>query len=80
MDIPNSIGRSGFWEAYRACAVENRVASIHLSGASSPGVPGIEHYQKRIEASTLWGQDQLQIADFARLAGPPARQGMRIAE
>jgi integron integrase len=25
MDIPNSKGRGGFWEAYRACAEENRV-------------------------------------------------------
>jgi len=25
MDIPNSRGRNGFWEAYRACAEENRV-------------------------------------------------------
>jgi len=25
MDIPNSKGRDGFWEAYRACAEENRV-------------------------------------------------------
>jgi|GEM_PF-841630 hypothetical protein len=51
MDIRNSKGRNGFWEAYRACAEENRVASIHLSGASSPGFLAIEHYQKRIEAS-----------------------------
>ena len=25
MDIPNSRGRDSFWEAYRACAEENRV-------------------------------------------------------
>ena len=25
MDIPNSRGRESFWEAYRACAEENRV-------------------------------------------------------
>ncbi len=30
MDICNSKGRSGFWEAYRACAEENRVASDRL--------------------------------------------------
>ncbi len=47
MDVPNSKGRSGFWEAYRACAEENRVASIHLSGAPSLGVPGMQHYQKK---------------------------------
>jgi hypothetical protein len=27
MDTHNSKGRNGFWEAYRACAEENRVAS-----------------------------------------------------
>jgi hypothetical protein len=26
MDIPDSKGRGGFWEAYQACAEENRVA------------------------------------------------------
>jgi len=30
MDTRNSKGRSGFWEAYRACAEENRVASDRL--------------------------------------------------
>ena len=30
MDTRNSKGHSGFWEAYRACAEENRVASDHL--------------------------------------------------
>lgn len=25
MDLRNSKGRDGFWEAYRACAEENRV-------------------------------------------------------
>jgi hypothetical protein len=30
MDIPNSKGRDSFWEAYRACAEENRVASDRL--------------------------------------------------
>jgi len=25
MDIPNSRGRESFWEAYRACAEENKV-------------------------------------------------------
>jgi hypothetical protein len=25
MNIPNSKGRGGFWEAYRACTEENRV-------------------------------------------------------
>jgi integron integrase len=30
MDIPNSKGRNSFWEAYRACAEENRVASDRL--------------------------------------------------
>jgi hypothetical protein len=25
MDVSNSKGRNGFWEAYRACALENRV-------------------------------------------------------
>ncbi len=51
MNIPNSKEQSGFWEAYQACAEENRVASIHLSSAPSLGVAGIQHYQKRIEAS-----------------------------
>jgi hypothetical protein len=30
MDTPNSKGRGGFWEAYRVCAEENRVASDRL--------------------------------------------------
>jgi hypothetical protein len=30
MDTRNSKGRNGFWEAYRACAEENRVASDRL--------------------------------------------------
>ncbi len=30
MDIHNSKWRSGFWEAYRACAEEDRVASDRL--------------------------------------------------
>jgi site-specific recombinase XerC len=30
MDIRNSNGRSGFWEAYRACAEENRVLPDRL--------------------------------------------------
>jgi hypothetical protein len=30
MDIPNSKGRGSFWEAYRACAEENRVPSDRL--------------------------------------------------
>ena len=30
MDTPNSKGRNGFWEAYRACAEENRVAPDRL--------------------------------------------------
>ena len=30
VDIPNSRGRESFWEAYRACAEENRVAPDRL--------------------------------------------------
>jgi hypothetical protein len=30
MDIRNSKGSNGFWEAYRACAEENRVPSDRL--------------------------------------------------
>jgi len=68
MDIPNSKGCNSFWEAYRARAEENRLASDRLpltgqeaspisrwhrfTGAYSLGVPGIEHCQKRIGAST----------------------------
>jgi len=59
MDIRNSKGRNGFWEAYRACAEENRVrpdhAQFYVNWAKDfanflPGKPLKERTGKDIEA------------------------------
>ena len=73
MDTPNSKGRNGFWEAYQACAEENRVASdrlpFYVNWAKTfanflPGKPLKDRTGKDIEAFLADLRKRRGIADW----------------
>jgi hypothetical protein len=73
MNIPNSKGQSGFWEAYRACAEENRVppdrSPFYFNWAKSfanflPGKTLKERTGKDIEAFLADLRKRPGIADW----------------
>jgi integron integrase len=73
MGIRNSNGRSGFWEAYRACAEENRVrpdrAQFYVNWAKNfanfvPGKPLKDRSGKDIEAFLADLRKRRGIADW----------------
>ncbi len=73
MDTRNSKERSGFWEAYRACAEENRVASdrlpFYVNWAKNfanfvPGKPLKERTGKDIEAFLADLRKRRGLADW----------------
>ena len=73
MDIHNSKGRNGFWEAYRACVEENRVAPdrlpFYVSWAKNfanflPGKPLKERTGEDIEAFLADLRKRRGVADW----------------